>query len=727
MLSTCFAKSFGMANDYSFLDEGLFRSAYCNSTTPTRMKFYIEGIKCAKCVAKIEALAERNDQLKSIEVDLSHQTAFVELRAKSDSFSRVVEDIHALGFHAIPIETKQDAVEFWNKESRRDLVRLGVAAFCAGNIMMLAFAIYFGLDGELLKLFSWLQFALYLPVVSFVAWPFYVGFWQGIKARNLSIDGPMAIASFLGFAISTWNLSRHNSNIYFDSTSGFLFLILATRYMQKRMRYQYLKYLQPQTLTDLFKARIQTSTGWKWTRADQLQTGQNVKIERNELAPADGILLTPSAIFDFSILNGESLPRKVNEGFAVKAGSRLLTEEAEFRVEATGSGTLLGQLLATLQNTDVKKSESTQFSDRASQILLKTVLSVAAILLIVGSFIDFETYFERAFALIILACPCAMAFGTPLALSFSMKRALEKGFVLKSASILEKLKDIQVVLLDKTGTLTERFWSLTHSSLDSVPLIYQQIILKLESQSVHPLAYSLREIWSNVPSVEGLSVKQIIEIPGQGVQGIIENELWKFRSFEKNNEKWFGLFKEEEMVWQFKLTPQLRKGAWELVQFFRKRNIQVFLLSGDNASETEKIGHVLGVEAKNRLSNQTPEMKAAVVKSMSNSLMIGDGMNDTFALAQASVGLAVHGSVEFALRSASIIYLNDELKPISELFDIAKATRKQILRNLSFALIYNTLGGFAALAGWIHPFTAAVLMPLSSVFILIMTWWGTRK
>ena len=716
-----------MTKDYSFLDEGLFRSAYCHSQSPTRMKFYVEGIKCAKCVAKIEALPSRNPQLKHVEVDIAHQTAFVELYSKSDSFSRVAEDINALGFHAVPIECKQDAVEHWNKESRQDLVRLGVAAFCAGNIMMLAFAVYFGLDGEMLRLFEWLQFALYLPVVTFVAWPFYKGFWQGIKTRQISIDGPMAIASFLGFAISSWNLIRGNSNIYFDSTSGFLFLILATRYLQKRMRFQYLKYLNPQSFTDLIKARVQTESGWKWLRSDRLLAGHEVKVEKHELVPADGVLLSDQAVFDFSILSGESLPRRVQKGFAVKAGSRLLSSSATFRVEAVGSQTLLGQLLASLQNVQNQQSESTRFSDRASQVLLVVVLSLASILLVMGCFGQFESYFEKAFALIVLACPCAMAFGTPLTLSFSMKRALEAGFVLKSSLTLEKLQNLAVVFLDKTGTLTEKSWSLSESSLPLVPEIYKQVILALESKSSHPLAFALREMWSTVELNEFVNAEHILEIPGQGVQGCIHGDIWHFRSFEVGDEKWFGLYRKEELLWKFKLTPQLRKGAWELVDFLRKQGLRVVLLSGDSSAETEKIGRILGIHPQDTFSNQSPEMKADIVSKVSNSMMIGDGMNDTFALAKAQIGIAVHGAVEFALRSADIIYLYDNLQPLSEIFKIAESARKQIRQNLAMALIYNICGGVAAIAGWIHPFTAALLMPISSIVILFMTWWGTRK
>ena len=213
------------------------------------MKFFIDGVKCSKCVAKIENLKSHNSQLETLEVDLAHQTATIELKEKSSSFATVAEELDTLGYKVIPLKPQEDAAEIWKRISTGQLTRLALAGYCAGNIMMFAFAIYFGLQGQMKTVFEWLQLLLYLPVVTYVAWPFYVGLWRGIKQRSLSIDGPMAIASFLGFAVSTWNLIRGEGSIYYDSTSGFLFLILATRYFQTRSRFEYLKYLQPQTLT----------------------------------------------------------------------------------------------------------------------------------------------------------------------------------------------------------------------------------------------------------------------------------------------------------------------------------------------------------------------------------------------------------------------------------------------------------------------------------------------
>ncbi len=716
-----------MPNSFDYLDLGQFRSLYCERENPRAMKFFVEGVRCSKCIAKIENLSLRNPDLNRLEVDLANQMAFVELKSPDLSFGRVAEEISGLGFRVVPLQPEEDAVSKWKQESRRDLVRLGVAAFCAGNIMMLAFATYFGLSGEMKSQFEYLQLALYLPVVTFVAYPFYQGFFSGLRQKSLSIDGPMAVASFLGFAVSTWNLFRQTGSIYYDSLSGFLFLILATRFAQKRTRFQYLKYLRPTALAETLKARLLKGEGWVWVRSDQLAKDNTILVEKNEWIPADGLLINSEAVIDLSVLNGESLPRRIQTGFAVKAGSRLLTDSAQIVVQKSGAQTLLGHLLSSLKRDSFDDTEFSKLSNRASQILLQIVLAIAALTLISGFFLNFEVQFEKALALIILACPCAMAFGTPLAFSFSMKRAQDRQIIVKSAKVFEAIRTVKTVFLDKTGTLTERFWNLTHSSLETVPEHFKQVILALESRSQHPIAFALREIWSQVKIPADLQVANYQEIPSLGVQGDLQGHHWQFKSFQEGSAKSFGLFQDQKMVWSFQLNPVFQEGSREAVQFLLKRGYDVRLLSGDTKAETMKAAEALGLSESAVSADLTPQRKSEIVQMTPNCMMIGDGVNDSLALQAAQVGIAVKGGVDLALQSADVLFLNEGLGSLPELMKIAGNARGQIRRNLTSALVYNVIGGVAALLGWVNPFVAALLMPASSLYILATTWWGTRK
>ncbi len=715
-----------MHDTFGYLDLEQFRLLY-SFQSPRKMKFYVEGIKCSKCISKIERLKIDNEQVQTLEVDLANQMTLVELKSANCSFARIADDIAKLGFHPVPVRPSDDTSEIWRQEAKKDLIRLGVAGFCAGNIMFLAFSVYFGLNGSTRTAFEWLQFVLYLPVVTYVAWPFYQGFLSGIKQRGLSIDGPMAIASFLGFSFSTWNLIKGNGSIYFDSTSGFLFLILATRFFQKKVRFEYLKFLKPSSLTEVFKARLVENQNWRWVRSDKLQRGDKITVERGEWVPADGILLNPEATLDLSILNGESYPRKVYSEAKIKAGSRVLSDQISMQVEKSGTDTFLGRLLSSI-NTSSAETDFSRLSNKASQILLIVVLTIAAGTLLYGIWGNFEHQFEKAFALIVLACPCAMAFGTPLAFSFSMKKAQEKGIIIKSVKIFDDLEKIDTIFLDKTGTLTDRFWSLENSSLPQEPLAYKQFILMLESKSEHPIAYALREIWSDVKIPEDIKIfSHIEEIPSLGVQGRLGHKLFKFQHFVEKNEKWFGLFEGESLLWKFQLKSVIRQGSLQTIKQINNSGCTVYLVSGDKSSETQAIAHELNICPLTTFAELTPEMKESLVRKKQNAIMIGDGVNDALALKAAKVGIAVNGSVDVALKSAGVLFLNGGIDSLPELFRIAKQARQQIKKNLRTALIYNAVGGFAALMGFINPFVAALLMPASSIYILISTWWGTRK
>jgi Cu2+-exporting ATPase/Cu+-exporting ATPase len=689
------------------------------------MKFFVEGVRCAKCVDKIEGLKSKYEQIENLEVDLSGQTASVEMRTPLGSFAEIAEALSNLGYRTVPLRPEDDGAELWKKESRRDLIRLGVAAFCAGNIMMLAFATYFGVTGSLKTGFEWLQLGLYLPVLLFVAWPFYQGFWQGLRNRSLSIDGPMAIASTLGFAVSTYNLVRGSGSIYFDSTSGFLFLILATRYWQKRTRAEYLRYLKPSALAETLKARLVQGASWAWVRSDDLNAGDEIEIQQGEWVPADGTLLTAEAWVDLSVLDGESLPRRLQREFQVKAGAKLLSETARVRVTKTGTQTLLGNLLAGLKRDSISEAQTAQLSNKAAQVLLAVVLGFAFLTLLIG---DFQTQFEKAFALIVLACPCAMAFGTPLAYAFAMKKSQDEGVILKSAQVLDEIEKVEKVFIDKTGTLTERQWQLQNSSLQKENTFYQQIILALEARSSHPIAFALREMWKDIQIPASWALQDFVEMESRGVEGQLGVSCWSFRSFESfGSVKHFGLFENQELKWSFQLSPVLQADARACVQKLQARGLEVVLLSGDSNSESLRIGEELGLSRERIFAGLTPQDKMKIVSASPRSMMIGDGVNDALALQAAQIGIAVKGGVELALRSADVLILNEGLSPVLSLFEMAQRSKRQIKRNLAAALIYNTGGGALALMGLVNPFVAALLMPISSLFIFATTWWGMNR
>ena len=716
------------ASDYSYLDHPQFRELYCfGEDASPRLKFYVEGIKCSKCITKLETLLTLVPDLKFLEIDLANQTATTGLRNSGSSFQQVAQQIEILGFRPSPVLSNAEADDKFKMESRADLIRVAVAGFCASNIMMFALAVYFGVDGNLKVLFEYLQGFLYLPVVSFVAWPFYKGFWKGLKQKNLSIDGPMALASVAGFMVSLKHLLEGQGAIYFDSLSGFLFLILTTRYLQKSTRHKYLSYLRPSMLVGSLRARLGNLQAWQWCRSDRLTVGNSIVCLQEDWVPADGVLQSSSGVFDFSLLNGESTPRVLNHGSKVPAGAKLISSEAEFLVEEIGERTQLGRILQDLQAGKHEASETSKLSDQASQILLTLVFFLA-----VGMFFtSFPDRFERALALIILACPCAMAFGTPLAFAFAMKKAQRHGIIIKSSSTFEKLDQVKNVALDKTGTLTSSHWEIRQATESDSSLTthqWKKIILGLESKSVHPVAFALRQLWPDVVLDSLADFESIQEVPSVGVQGVYAGEPYCFRSFSENGQKWMGLFigklghEKTPSLWSFKLEPGLREGTGHALSKLRGKMGGVYLLSGDHPAEVRRVAEALNFPEGNFIAEMTPDQKLDFVRSHPQTLMVGDGINDSLALKASWVGVAVSGSVDVALHSADVFILNESLQSLNEMFKIAHLAQSQIRRNLALALVYNTLGATLAVCGFVNPMLAAVLMPASSLVIFLSTW-----
>lgn len=725
------------SHSFDYLDRIEFKRIFLNQENASKMKFYIEGMRCSKCVHRIESLVDHEPRLKSLTVDLGSHTAVVETDGLSSIFGEVASRIEKLGFKVIPIPWKNDGQDQWKNESRDALLRLGIAGFLAANIMMLALATYFGDVGPLKSYFLWLQFFLYLPVVGYVAIPFYQGFYAGIKNKSLTIDGPMAVASFAGFLVSFYNLLQGTETIYFDSLSGFLFLILVTRYWQKSVRHKYLQYLRPSALIETFKARKiknnaangRAEATWDWIPTKDLKKKDVIQVHRGEWIPVDGKLIDESARFDLSVLNGESYAHKYTKAASVRAGSKLISESARIEVEAIGENTTLGNILANIDAQSMGELDSIKLSDVASQVLLITVFSVAGIILAYGFFQgQFFNYFERAFAVIIVACPCAMAFGTPLVFSFSMKKAQQLGLVIKKISFFERLLKVDTVFLDKTGTLTNGEWSIEDESevVDYDKEFLKAIILKLEAKSMHPIAMALRNLWQDVNVSNTIEFHDLEEIKGVGVRAWDKDVCWSFKGIEIQGKKMFALFREDKCLWCFRLNAQVLPQAQEIISWLEEHNISCNILSGDTAGETLRVAKAVGISADHCHFNMTPEGKLELLKLYPRALMIGDGYNDVLALKNSFTSIAAHGGVDSALKTADAFFIDSGLLKIKDLFQIAKMARRQVKINLYFALVYNAIGALMAIFGMINPFVAAILMPISSSLILIATWWGMR-
>ncbi|MFP5519721.1 MAG: heavy metal translocating P-type ATPase [Bdellovibrionia bacterium] len=714
-------------NPFSYLDESSFRELYYHNQSEFNYVFYAEGLHCSSCVHLLEKLPEFYDGVESARVNFGYSTVSVRLKPQA-SLAQTALIIKELGYEPAPLAAKDDFQEKYTQENRQFLKRIAVAGACAGNIMLFVIPVYSGLAGEMATLFNWMSFILYLPILFYSATPFYSGAWNSLKYKVINVDLPITVAMLSSVMLSTYNLVRGDGDIYYDSTASFMFLILSARYLLKRTQQNY---LSPSQMKEFFKNErylvLSEDGSYHSEPAAQIAMLSTVKVVTGQTLPTDCELLTERAIVDTSLFNGESFPHHFVKGMKLFGGTKLLSEDVLVKVLSTQSDSKVGSLLRELDQSALQKTSFLALTDRLAQYLIVFVFSVAAIFLAVYSQIDFHEAFNRSLALIVLACPCALAFGSPLTFGLALKKAQSLGVLIRDGTVLERIRKVRNLFFDKTGTLTKGQLELSHSEPEAINSELRLAILGLESRSYHPIAFALRSAWQDVTSLP--DVQERNEILGLGIKGKVFDKNYEIKTLSDSvhdSELAIGVYEEGQLACRLYFTDQLRQESQAVITKLQQLGIQSHLLTGDRRTRALDVAAACGIAKENVHAELYPEDKKEFVKSKLDTCMIGDGANDSLALKTAGVGIAVKGSVELSLSSADVHFTRGGLLPLLDLLTLSQTTEKVLKRNLIISLVYNLIGGTLALMGFIDPMLAAVLMPLSSLAIIASSLWGFK-
>lgn len=715
-----------LESPYAYLDQTEFRELYRQpENAEADYLFFAEGLHCSSCVHLLEKLPQFYDGISSARVNFAASTVAVSLNENA-SLSHVAYVIQELGYRPSALNPTENPAEKYIAENRSFLRKIAVAGFCAGNTMLFVIPVYAGLAGPYMTAFNWMSFFLFLPILFYSARPFYQGALNSLKYRVVNVDLPIAIAMLSGFGLSTVNLIRGDGDIYFDSTASFLFLILSARYLLKRVQQNYLSPSRLHAFMDSvhftrLRDDVRESIGLK-----SIQIGDTLELEPGQSLPCDGELLSNEALIDMSLFNGESLPKHFATGMQVFAGTKVLNQPLLMTVRSSFTESKLGQLLHELDKGNLEKSSFVGVTDRLAQKLILTVFSIAIAFFAIYSFVDFSEAFNRSLALLVLACPCALAFGSPLTFGLALKKAQKMGILIKNSSSLERILKVKNVFFDKTGTLTEGNLSLSHSEPMVIQSDLQKIILTLEANSYHPVAFALRKAWTS----EGLFVlHDFQENLGVGVRGLVEGHLYEIKSVgESTHESEIAIEvkKDGQFLARLYFTDALRADSTQAVQDLKKRSLDCYILSGDKKNRVLEIARQVGIAPAHAYGELYPEDKQVFVQKLAPSCMIGDGANDSLSLQSADVGISVKGSVDLSLRHSDVYLTRGGLAPFLDFIQLAETTQRTLHRNLTLSLVYNLTGGLLALLGFISPMMAAILMPLSSLLVILSSLWGFK-
>lgn len=709
---------------FQYLDDPNFLVEYTtlNERGERVISFYLEGIHCLACLWLIEKLPLLAPDV--LEAKLDMEKSVVALTLKPDGkLAQAALALDRLGYRPHPLKQNQSSELLKQKEERLQLLRIGVAAAGASNIMLYAVSIYGGAAGNYAAIFNVVTILFALPVLSFSAWPFYRTAWLSMRNREMSIDVPISLALLSGAAMGVYSELRGIHENYFDSLTALVFLLLLSRYFLKRIQD---KALAVQDLhffyhNDSVRKSVDSShESFSSIHPQYLKVGDVIQLKDEDFIPADGIILRGSVRVNAALLTGESEARRHTVGDAVFAGTQVVHGDVLVRVDKVSRDTRIGDILKRVEDGWSQKAPIVEVTQRISGYFVWTVCFLAVALFIkLGLDGSVGHAVEQMITLLIVTCPCALALATPLTFTRALALAARNGVVIKNDAVLERLSHIDKVYFDKTGTLTKGKPSVVaFVTQRQCWLPIQDVVLSLEINSKHPVAQALCD-YAHGQDAKILEVENFEEKIGHGVSGKIDGLCYSIHSYQ--------VFQGTKVVATFTVRDSVRDEAARTVATFKERGLQVGVISGDRASIVHEVAEQVGISPTSVFAEISPEEKNRMIQEAANVLLVGDGANDAMALTSADVGVAVCGSADISLRAADVYLLHPGLESLSELQLLSQETMKLIRRNLVLSLSYNALSVSAVFAGVITPLVAAVIMPLSSLTVLLSTLWGTKK
>ncbi len=725
---------------YEEFDHDAFHKLYVQRRPDglAQADLYLEGVHCASCVWLVERVPLLLPGVAAAELEIRRSLARVIWDPASVPLSRVARMLDSLGYPPHPFRgVQRDAIR--RREDRAMLVRIGVAGAIAGNIMLAAFALYAGwlggMEHEWQLFFRWLSFLLVTPALLWPGRVFFSGAWAALRTRTLHMDVPVALGLAVGYLQGAVNTVRDSGPIYFDGLALLIFLLLVGRYLQQRGQRaaadgaELLYSLTPST------ARVAEDDGSvREMPSEALLPGMVLDVRPGETLAADGVVTRGESRLNTALLTGESHPVPAAEGSEVFAGTVNLSSPLRVRVEQAGESSRVAKILMQVEESARRKAPVVETANRMAAWFVGVVLLLAAITFVIWEIRDPARAVDNAISLLIVTCPCALALSTPLAVSMAIGRAARAGIFIKGGDVVETLARPGLLFLDKTGTITEGRTGLVRWT---GPDWVRPLVLALEADSTHPIAAGFRAAWPDVvaPAADGS-----VHVVGGGVRGrvaghdVVVGSPRFVLAEAAPTEPVAGteasltpvlVAVDGRVVASAGLGDPVRPDAAAAVRALRARGWDVRILSGDAPAVVRAVAGALDLPADECVGGAAPEDKRRVVEAARDGravVMVGDGVNDAAAMAAASVGVGVHGGAEACLATADVYLTQSGLAPLGQLMRGAGRTMGVIRRNLAFSLVYNLVGAGLAMAGAINPLVAALMMPASSLTVVISSW-----
>ncbi len=707
------------------------------------LSLMVHGLHCAACVWLIENILKKQKDVITARINLSKKTLALSWSGAAQRGSELIHLIHEIGYKLLPFD--EEILNATEKKYNDSILRaLAIAGFGVGNIMLFSFSLWFAnkaeMNGSTRNLLQFFSSLIALPVIVYAARPFFSSAFNSIKRGYPNMDLAISAAIFLACVVSLLETFRSADHTYFDSAVMLIFFLLIGRYLDLLARKKAFTIATEFSLLAASFGHVEENSQVRILPTKQLQQGMILLVALGEKIAADGVVTEGESEVDFSLISGETMPKKIVPGMEVFAGTINMGAPLKVKITKPPHKSLLAEIIRLSEEVENKKNHYVRIADRLARFYLPAVhlLSLNTFLL---WFFYFKSGWEialmNATAVLIITCPCALALAVPIVQTIAISNFIKKGILVKSGEALEKLREVNTIIFDKTGSLTVGSPKLVDIILLTgsgvrTPIalkneqrnFYLQLAASLSKNSRHPISQAISQSYAG----ELLEIS-IVENKGLGLETNFQNHSLKlgrrdFCNIEKNfefDEKFltcFLKFGEEEVVFLFEDTP--KKDAKIVVEKLKIFGKKIILLSGDREKTVRQTAQNLEIEE--FYFEQTPIGKVQLLEKLKlqnkKFIMVGDGLNDAPSLALADVSISFSRAADISQNIADIIIQGENLSPILDLIISTKKTISLMKQNLLIALIYNLIAIPFAIGGYVVPLVAAIAMSSSSLLVL---------
>ena len=690
--------------------------------TPARLILSLPNVHCAACIGTIEAGLLAVPGVQSARVNLTQKRAHVQA-VPAVNAAALVTALARLGHEAHAMDPTALSSTATDRLGNDLLLRLAVAGFAMMNVMLLSVAVWAGAGESARNLFYWISAAIALPTVAFSGQPFFRSAWAGLRVGRWGMDVPISLALILASAISISETLQGGDYAWFDAAVTLTFFLLAGRYLDHRTRAMARSAAAVLSALAVPQALRISPAGHDLVAVADLTPGDLVLVRPGGRMPVDGVVTDGRSELDRAILTGETAPVFAGPGHRVCAGETNLTGPLTVRVTHAGADSSLHQMADLVAVAEAARGRYSTLADRAARIYVPLVhgLSFGAFAVWLTLTGDARLAINIAAAVLIITCPCALGLAVPAVVTAASGRLFARGLLIKHGTALERLADVDVVVFDKTGTLTLGVPEVV--DLAAVDPVALAVALALADGSAHPLAQALA-LAIRARGVVPAALTRVTEQPGAGVSA-----HWQGLPVQLGRADWIGAETSAATATYlrigsaapvpFRFTDRLRPGAVQAVTGLQALGLQVILLSGDSATAVAACAQKIGIAT--YAAGLTPAQKVARIADLTAAghrvLMIGDGLNDTAALAAAHVSIAPASALDAARAASDIVLLGTDLAPVASAVRMARIAVHRMRQNFAISIAYNVIAVPFALLGFATPLMSAIAMSLSSITV----------